>query len=107
MKFPLWRYLRQFLNKNQTAIINPAKYRQIYEVGHLENCLNNNFLEHCWNCDYHKFIEQNWYFVDRHYLEEGNNAYKDLCEYCWRLNYYYFQHQRRNCFDRENFDNFA
>ena len=92
MKFPLWRYLGQFfLNKNQVAIINPAKYRQVYEAVHLENCLNNNFLEHCWNCNYREFIEQYWYFVDRHYLEEGNNACKELCEYCWRLNYYRFR----------------
>lgn len=90
MKFPLWQYLSQFfLYQNQTAIVNPTKYQQLQEAQYLEQCLNHNFLKHCWNCDYHQFIEQNWYSVDRHYLEENNHARRE-CQYCWQLDYYRF-----------------
>lgn len=92
MKFPLWQYLNQFfLDTTHLAIVNPTKYWQIYNYRHLEKCLNNNFLEACWDCNYHEFIEHYWHFVDRHYLEEGDRGYVALCEYCWRLDYYRFR----------------
>ena len=86
-----WQYLKQlFLNKSELIIINPAKYWHFYSVQYLEDCLNNDFLEHCYSYSYYEFVKQYRDFISRHYLEEGDRGYVDLCEYCWQLDYYRF-----------------
>lgn len=90
MKFPLWQYLRQLFGETN-YVVSPTKYWQIYSVEYLENCYGNSFLEHCFNCDYNRLIEQYWHFIERRYREEGDRGYVDLCEYCWQLDYYRFR----------------
>ena len=87
MKFPLWQYLRQLFSETN-YVVNPTKYQQIYNVKYLKDCYGSSFLEHCWNCDYDRFIEQYQHLIDRRYQEEGISGYVDLCEYCWQLDYY-------------------
>ncbi|MEL6786306.1 MAG: hypothetical protein AAFO76_02635 [Cyanobacteria bacterium J06607_15] len=89
MKFPLRQYLRQ-LFLDRTYIVSPLKYWRIYRVEYLEHCWNNSFLEYCWLCDYDRFVEQHWDWIDRYYWDEGDRGYVDLYEYCWQLNYYRF-----------------
>jgi hypothetical protein len=58
MNFPLWQYLNQPLfDTMRPTILNPRRYWQIYSLWYLERCLNNTFLEQCWNLDYQQFID--------------------------------------------------
>ena len=92
MKFPLWQYLNQLLlDTTKPAIISPSEYWRIYSMKHLKNCLNNNFIEYCWNYDYYQFTKQHRYFIARHYLEEDNRVYIEFLNYCWQLDYYRFR----------------
>ena len=72
MDFPLWPYLHQVLfDTGEPAILNPHRYWQNYSISHLEKCLNNAFLEHCWRIDYQQFVKRYSYFVQPHYFEES------------------------------------
>lgn len=107
MKFPLWQYLSQLLlNTSKPVIISPAKYWHFHGTEHLEDCLNNDFLEACWNCDYNEFVKQYRHLVDRHYWEEDSSAHKELCDYCWRLDYYRFRRYKSPHYLEEKLSDF-
>jgi hypothetical protein len=101
MNFPFLRYLNQILfDENKPAIINPQRYWQIYSINHLEKCLNNKLLEHCWEIDYQQFVKRYRNFIEPHYLEENGSAF---IEYCWKLNYrqyrrYSYRHPEEDVF---------
>ncbi len=45
MRFPLWPYLNQpVFSRTYTTILNPWRFRQLYQV---------QLLERCWLRDYH------------------------------------------------------
>lgn len=89
MNFPLWQYIHQVIfNTGNPAVLNPNRYWQIYSIIHLEKCLNNSLIEHCWKTDYQQFVKRYCDFVEPHYFEENDSAF---IEYCWKLNYWKYR----------------
>ncbi|MGD1853641.1 MAG: hypothetical protein ACFB2W_05255 [Leptolyngbyaceae cyanobacterium] len=92
MFFPIWQYLNQPLwNKAYPLMLSPARYWQQYKVAYLDSCLNNAFLEQCWQVDYQTFVDQNQDFCDRTALEEDPIW---LMERCWQREYRHPRYQR-------------
>ena len=84
MHFPVWQYLNQPLwDETRPTTLNPFEYWQRYKIWHLKRCLDNTFLEQCWDENYQDFITQHHDLCDRNTLEE-NPVW--LLERCWSLN---------------------
>ncbi|MEM1251181.1 MAG: hypothetical protein AAGI69_02020 [Cyanobacteria bacterium P01_H01_bin.21] len=81
MYFPLWQYLNQPLwDPVHSSILNPMDYWRRYRRHHLECCLHNAFLEHCWDTNYQNFVVYYHDFCSRHPHEEDPRW---LAERCW------------------------
>ncbi|MEM8808232.1 MAG: hypothetical protein AAGF01_19605 [Cyanobacteria bacterium P01_G01_bin.38] len=90
MYFPIWQYLNQPLwDQARPAMLDPFQYWQHYKVVYLGNCLENSFLEQCWQIDYQEFIDNHEGFCDRNVLEEDPVW---LIERCWHLKRRISQH---------------
>ncbi|MBE9075992.1 hypothetical protein IQ241_01555 [Romeria aff. gracilis LEGE 07310] len=88
MYFSLWRYLSQPIgNDSRPFTLNPCRFWQAYKLQHLKRCLNNVYLEECWNTDYEKFVEAHRSFCDRTHLEEDPVW---LIERCWHSQARYY-----------------
>lgn len=85
MRFPLWQYLNQPLwNSNRPAIFNPIQYWRSYQRIYLDRCLQNAFLEQCWDTNYQQFVTQYHDFCDREPLEEDPHW---LAERSWQAEF--------------------
>ncbi|MGD1941203.1 MAG: hypothetical protein ACFB0G_07810 [Leptolyngbyaceae cyanobacterium] len=88
MRFPLWSYLNQPLwDRDRPAVLNPWQYWQHCCHAHAQRCLNNEFLEQCWQTCYQEFINNHPNLCVRSPLEEDPRW---LIERCWQI-------KRRNC----------
>ena len=92
MIFPIWQYLNQPLwNKACPAMLDPIQYWQHYKVAYLNSCLDNAFLEQCWQIDYQEFVDRYDDFCNRNALEEDPVW---LIERCWQ------RHMSQHAIDR-------
>ena len=83
MNFPIWRYLNQPLwDSTRPLVLNPWEYWYRHRVGYLNRCVDNVFLEQCWNVSYPDFVVRYNDVCDRNALEE-NPVW--LLERCWHL----------------------
>jgi len=101
MRFPLWQYLDQPLwDSDRPPIFNPVKYWQRYRRGYLNRCLDNTFLERCWNTSYQQFVVHYHDFCSRVPQEENPRW---LAERCWQIERRYraYQHPENQVSETE------
>jgi len=83
MYFPIWQYLNQPIwDSQRPLILDPARYWQYYKAVRLNNCLENAFLERCWQINYSSFVDEHYDICSRVVLEEDPIW---LMERCWQL----------------------
>lgn len=81
MQFPFGDYLDQlFFDTGYPLILSPKRYWQAHCVRHLNLCLTNDWIEHCWQIDYIEYTTKYTGIVTRHHLEENDAAF---LEHCW------------------------
>lgn len=101
MQFPIWQYLNQSLwDRDHPSLLNPIEYWRCHRRRYLDGCLQNAFLERCWDTNYQNFVLHHCTFCDRDPLEEDPRW---LAERCWHsaTNRWAYEHPENQITENE------